>query len=550
MRNWPQWTRRVAMDGSGRDPLGLSRVSDALTNFLLPNIITTTDRARYYSFYTWAIADIEALRKSKDGRVSFEEEFQRREATFALTSRIGQKIDLPIVGLRAVRTILASADDDDNLDTDFRVLPSNSTGGLGQYYEGCLRALDLIRVDEEGEWASPSEKGRKLAEAFAASVAKAPYLTGNWRSRPRVPKKVLHESAEVFSLDAIGGHAADAERELLISIFFNLGESPSATRPLNRQATLGAFLHVLKSCEDAGVEVNRRDVDGGAVFWPHYYSGLADDDNDLLPYQPAPAFAEAHAFWRQFCAHQFLAFALEEFLAAVLDALSAHPEGLTEAALLDGLVSKEFVQDLETVMKAKVSTPAALLKVIGIVRVPDVATCLEVTKKIGGDALVDEWSVCWDRDVSPQTRLGRAMLLLAMLYGKWRGRNDEDALLRVADEAKGELWLGTIFPWLDSWQAEQLDWRQAVERLLEWTAMRHDQVKFQKRKLDASWFELANGRFVKQQDIVPGFRASRHGNATTVLQDLGLIKHAGLDEPLLLTPRGKQVLNEVIHLRK
>ena len=80
--------------------------------------------------------------------------------------------------------------------------------------------------------------------------------------------------------------------------------------------------------------------------------------------------------------------------------------------------------------------------------------------------------------------------------------------------------------------------------------MRHDQVKFQKRKLDASWFELANGRFVKQQDIVPGFRASRHGNATTVLQDLGLIKHAGLDEPLLLTPRGKQVLNEVIHLRK
>lgn len=70
MKYWPQWTCRVAMDGSGRDPLGLSRVSDALTrNFLLPNIITTTDRARYYSFYTWAIADIEDLRNSKAGRV-------------------------------------------------------------------------------------------------------------------------------------------------------------------------------------------------------------------------------------------------------------------------------------------------------------------------------------------------------------------------------------------------------------------------------------------------------------------------------------------------
>jgi lipoate-protein ligase A len=46
------------------------------------------------------------------------------------------------------------------------------------------------------------------------------------------------------------------------------------------------FLHVLRSCEEAGIEVTRREVDGGAVFWPHYYSGLADDDHALIPYQP------------------------------------------------------------------------------------------------------------------------------------------------------------------------------------------------------------------------------------------------------------------------
>jgi hypothetical protein len=71
MKFLPQWTRRVAMDGSGRDPLGHSRVSDALTGYLLPDIITTTDRARYYSFYTWAVADIQALRQSKTAKVSF-----------------------------------------------------------------------------------------------------------------------------------------------------------------------------------------------------------------------------------------------------------------------------------------------------------------------------------------------------------------------------------------------------------------------------------------------------------------------------------------------
>lgn len=546
----PQWTRRVAMEGSGRDPLGLSRVSDALTNFLLPSIITTTDRARYYSFYTWAIADIEELRKAKGARVSFEDAFQRREAAFAIASRLGRKIDLPIVGIREVDAILASADKGDNVDTDFKVLPSNTTGGYGQYYGGCLHGLDLVRGDENGELVPSPEQGRKLAAAFAAATAKSPYLTGNWRTRPRVPKNVLQQSAEFFSLDALAGRAADTERELLISLFFNLGESPSATRPLNRQATLGMFLHVLKSCDDAGMAVSRREVDRDAVFWPHYFGALSDNEHDLLRYQPAPAFAEAHAFWRQFSAHQFLAFALEEFLAAVLDALSLHPEGLTQSALLDKLVSKVFAQDLKKVMKSNCATPAALLKAIGITDVPDVATSLAVTRRFHSESVLNEWNVCWNRDLSPQTRLGRATVLLALLYGKWRGRNDEDALLRVADEAKDELWLGTIFPWLDDWQAGQVDWRAAVAHLLEWITMRHDQVKFQKRKLEASWFELANGRFVKQQDIVPGFRASRHGNATTVLQDLGLIKHGGLDDPLRLTVRGRQVLNEVIRLRK
>jgi hypothetical protein len=67
--------------------------------------------------------------------------------------------------------------------------------------------------------------------------------------------------------------------------------------------------------------------------------------------------------------------------------------------------------------------------------------------------------------------------------------------------------------------------------------------------MDASWFELANGRFVKQQDLTPHFRASRHEQATTVLMDVGLINHGGLDDSLRLTARGKQVLKEVIRLR-
>lgn len=41
----------MAMDCSGRHPLSLFRVPDALTGFILPNIINTTAHVRYDSFH-------------------------------------------------------------------------------------------------------------------------------------------------------------------------------------------------------------------------------------------------------------------------------------------------------------------------------------------------------------------------------------------------------------------------------------------------------------------------------------------------------------------
>jgi len=204
MKFWPQWTRRVATEGMGRDPLGLSRVSEALTQFLLPGIITTTDRARYYSFYTWAIADIAATR-SKAGRgFSFETEFQRREAAFALASRLDPKTDLSVVGYLKVNQKLLEAEQDGVADTEFRVLPSNSLGGFGNYYGGCLRGMELATFDGNGEWTVPEGRGGALAEAFTAATFKAPYLAGDYRHRERVPSMCC-ESPRSFSPSMASG---------------------------------------------------------------------------------------------------------------------------------------------------------------------------------------------------------------------------------------------------------------------------------------------------------------------------------------------------------
>ena len=61
----PKWTKHVVTELGGRDPLGLSRVSFLITDYLLTGIITQTSRARYYSFYQWVLWNIEQTENPK-----------------------------------------------------------------------------------------------------------------------------------------------------------------------------------------------------------------------------------------------------------------------------------------------------------------------------------------------------------------------------------------------------------------------------------------------------------------------------------------------------
>jgi hypothetical protein len=547
---FPQWTSRVKIKGTGRDPLGLSRVSEAFTNFLLPQIISTTHRARYYSFYTWAIWDIQNLRKTKAKKRSFEDEFQRREAAFAIASSLGRKFDLSIIGIEQVECALASPVGREKIDTEFRVLPSNTLGGLGQYYVGCLTELGLISRDDVGIPVVSSELGQQLADAFIASTVSAPYMQDNWRNRRYIPQKILQDSAKTLSLDSIAVTSSTSEREALINLFFDLEKKPSASFPLNRQATLGMFLHLLKACEEKKICITRRDVNEDLmIFLPYYYHKLVNANQITIPYKLPKVFKEVLVFWEQFCAHQFLAYALEEFLASMLEILTIHPEGLTKSDLVNQLVSCEFIKDLNGYLKSDCSKPYSLLCGIGIRGIPDQSMSDAVSRAFNADNEINEWNLCWDDENPPETRLCRAILLIAILYGKWRGHRDDDIFIQIEKKANSEIWLGTLFIWIDAWHNEQLDWRTAIEQLLERIILRHDQVKFQKRKLEASWFEYSHGRIIKLQKIIPKFRQSRHGSATTILQDLGLIKHSGLDQSLELTAKGESVLRKVIQLR-
>lgn len=52
----PQWTTRITnTEVGGEDHLGLEGAAQSYQQLLVPGIITTTDHARYYSFYSWIL---------------------------------------------------------------------------------------------------------------------------------------------------------------------------------------------------------------------------------------------------------------------------------------------------------------------------------------------------------------------------------------------------------------------------------------------------------------------------------------------------------------
>src|SRR5512145_2935363 len=119
----PFWTKRVATE-SGRDPLGLSRLGDMLKDELLSGITSNNVRARYYSFYAWALWHIAREDQPADEN-SFVTAFQRRESAMAMATKMARRPEdssSNIVGIRAIEPRLDKADKHGALDCDFQVL--------------------------------------------------------------------------------------------------------------------------------------------------------------------------------------------------------------------------------------------------------------------------------------------------------------------------------------------------------------------------------------------------------------------------------------------
>lgn len=538
----PFWTKRVATD-SGRDPLGLSRLGDVLKDELLSGITSNNNRARYYSFYCWALWHIERVERPADEN-SFVSAFQRREAAMAMATKLDDSSSAP-VGVRAVGPRLEKSDKHGELDCDFRVLPANRLGGYGQYYSGSLYRLGLTyRPEDAAHDLVTKGCGEELAKSFHSALERTPYIEKSLFKWRRIKWKDLEEIRHHFSLEALTKPFCRRERDLLTEIFFDLG----GEKPERRSGSLCLLLHATAEYERQGVQPvtgPNGELDD-YLLYAFYYKSLWLE-NERIPYRPPKELGRICDLWGQFCLHQFLTQALEYLLCAVLDAVGNESNGLPLADLIGQLLDEEFFETFRELVGQRCASPHHLLTAIGVDAQPSEYDSRQLQRKL---LPTHEWSEAqlllmeWD---SPGRQCSIALALLCTLYGKWRGINDEVTAV-VNEVAGGALFAGRILPTLDGWSNPLRTWESALSELVDQFVIRlHDRVWLEKGKIESRWLDCSDGHIRKVQDYMPGWRSSRHFSAVRVMADLGLIK-IGQDRDLSVTLRGRRVLEEALKL--
>jgi len=305
---YPQWTTELTADQvTGEDQLGVESAAQSYQQFLVPGVITTTDHARYYSFYTWVlyhfINDPDSTLLLKDFRGPY---FKRHEAALIAAS-YGHHPEIGgypgLVGRGSAEKIWNSGDP---ISLDFPYF-KHKLGGFGQYYRSAMQAMGLIAESEHPRWVYRiTHRGEALAHAFEDSIAETAYFQALG----------AEELTTLGREDAIeyGQHACicpealarGQDRELLRDAFFRFDQTSIENPHVRRRLTLGVVLDLVHSA--AGEPAP--DLIRPALYLGEYQDGLI-----YTPYAQLSAWAMR---WRMVQVRQFYTFGLQCLWAAFL----------------------------------------------------------------------------------------------------------------------------------------------------------------------------------------------------------------------------------------
>lgn len=220
----------------GEDQLGIKYVAINMSDELQTGITSVTQRARYWSFYTWVLYDFIYNSNLIKTENNLKEYIKRQEWYFILGNiAYGRKMGEEPTSLQGVR--VGNHVWNDNPNAQFFELNdkyiSNSYGGYS-VYRNALKILGLTCDADQGnniQIDCVTKTGEQVALAFKEEIKDTEYYKLYRLSGMSVPKKVLLQYGEKVRLSHIG-QTKDGQK--LIEIFL---PSDSSNELANRRTT-------------------------------------------------------------------------------------------------------------------------------------------------------------------------------------------------------------------------------------------------------------------------------------------------------------------------
>lgn len=546
---YPQWTTRIIdKEVGGEDHLGLEGAAQSYQQWLVPGIITTTDHARYYSFYSWVlyrfIFDPASTRRIADFRGPY---YKRHEVAYILgcfSHHMGSSFLRGLVGgginNYKARQIWQSGDPAP-LDASYF---NNSLGGFGQYYRSAMQAMGLVVEPEASRWVYRlTDRGQQLAQAYEASIAQTAYFR-NLQAHGQLDA-LDHADAEEYGAaaclcaDALG-HGSDLQ--LLREAFFRFDQIGSANPHARRRLTLGLVLDLVR--QSSGNPISR------SMRRPLYLVDYAAEQQ----YQPLSVLMPWYQRWRHVQVRHTFTTALQSLWGVFLGLLRDDPDrGITFAEFMSwacSILSPEIAQlPLPTYLDG-------LCEEVGLN--PDWRSAYQDYDRACRPPTARDELLLYQQVLAggydPTLGIGNSVRILLQFFLRWLPQHRHDDALWREIAHRPRLPLAQFF---DDVQFHVTNSRWTVADFLEWLFReyiigQHEFIALEKlRSQDYNTFKFYYRENLFTWAYNPAeyreplrYASLRLSNVFTILDDLGLITDLG-DGTAQLTSDGTVFLEQI-----
>ncbi len=542
MKIEPLWNKKLDLrEGGGRDPLGLSILSNHITQQVIPGITDSTTIARYYSFYTWAIKTVnqEFIGDWRD----FLKRMVRLESAWVIGCILDKDeshpdVRNPIGNNKARRRLDMS---EDHIDVNFSLF-SNTGGIYAQYFTNPLRQLGLTFY-MKGKHVL-TERGIELADIFERGISDTEYFKS-------------HMDEDVLSIDVLKEYGwsssypylknTDEEKRALTDLLFDENQNSDGKIAFEHSRRYTLLLHLDLYRLYSGID---KKYDSEA-FRDIIYYGENFKEGKSIHYDPEnQGIQEVLLYWKHFQFHDYFTFSLETLLIQFLEQTKKQ-DGTTTGEFLDtfersytilrdhvGLTEDDFT--LEDVLEKMVGSREPMSQ--------ETSEILDRVIRIDSDfsesslrRLIDE------TDVPEEKMAYNLLLMLVSIVRYYRYLNVyDDNIFWIKNKENAEFSLHSFIMGLNR-DIRHMTPRDFLKTLLYEVINKHDHNALKKLQAgrETHKFERRGDRYIFKKDYGYVLRSSRFSTIKYLFEDLGLIKEVG--DTYKITDFGEDVLERYIH---